>query len=129
MPAYGECGIYNEKCRNKTCDHVTNPNRKVPTLDYVMDIKAANGVPFRVVYGVRNGLSGKPLTTYPVVAFYDRRSQHTAYGQFVSDYRVDDLMWHPYYGLNLDGGVGAWTVDINNMVVIMDWLGKLINPF
>lgn len=28
MPGWNECGIYDERCRNKTCDHPTNPKNQ-----------------------------------------------------------------------------------------------------
>lgn len=30
MPQWNECGIYDEKCRNRTCDHPTNPKNQGP---------------------------------------------------------------------------------------------------
>ena len=30
MPQWNECGIYDEKCRNRTCDHPTNPKNRGP---------------------------------------------------------------------------------------------------
>lgn len=28
MPGWNECGIYDERCRNRTCDHPTNPKNQ-----------------------------------------------------------------------------------------------------
>lgn len=28
MPQWNECGIYDEKCRNRTCDHPTNTSKR-----------------------------------------------------------------------------------------------------
>ena len=30
MPGWNECGIYDERCRNRTCDHPTNPKNQGP---------------------------------------------------------------------------------------------------
>lgn len=127
MPAYGECGIYDPACREQTCDHVTNPKRVVPEPVYVMDIITRNGVPFRVVYGVRNDIYGKPITQYgKVVSFYDRRHKGTEYGQFVSDYTPKTLSErNNVYGLNLYGSVDGWSVDWESMALILDWLTGL----
>jgi hypothetical protein len=96
-------------------------------MDYIMDVVAYNKVPFRVVYGVRNGLSGEPLTDYPVVSFYDRRYDFTEHGQFVSDYHPTTLIDRDIsYGLNLYGRVENWSVDRGTMVTVLDWLETLL---
>lgn len=100
---------------------------KMPNA-FILDFISENGIPFRAVYGIRNGVSGKPITEYgKVVAFYDRRYPQTEYGQFVSDYDPRTLLARDSSsGLNLSGGVPDWTIDRANMVTVLDWLEMLI---
>lgn len=118
MPAYGECSIYDKSCRSKTCGH-----GKPRVSEYTIDIISTTGVPFRVVLGKRLKDGGV------VVSFYDRRYDHTEYGQFVSDYRPDDLynFCQNKFNLNLYSGVDSWQVDRDNLMIIGLWLGMLIN--
>lgn len=71
---------------------------KPAELEIVLDIVARNGTPFRVVY-LPSGMSvGRPAANKynrdrkPLVEFYDRRYEHTCYGQFVSCYNADTLL-------------------------------------
>lgn len=92
--------------------------------EYVLDIVAANGVPFRVVYGKRPYLGGSYSAT-EVVAFYDRRHVGmTDHGQFVSDYYAESLFEdHSIgYDLNLYGGVDSWVIDYTTMRLVRSWL-------
>lgn len=96
--------------------------------DFCIDVVAENGVPFRVVYGHRKLLTGH-TEPYPTVAFYDRRySTFTVYGgQFVSDYKSDDLIDRDNgYGLNLYGGEDDWTIDTHTMRLIIRWLSDIL---
>lgn len=71
-------------------------------------------------YGLDDCLDndGKPL-----VEFYDTRYEHTDLGQFVSRYFLDTLA-EGERGLNLDGGVPAWSVNESCMNRIRDWLRR-----
>lgn len=127
MPGWNECSIYDDKCRNKTCDHVTNKSRPVVTMDErIMDIVTDRGIPFRVVYGHRKYRNGE-LSKSPVVAFYDRRYDFDTHGQFVADYGRETLLERHSkgWGLDLDGGVPNWTVDASAMYVVMTWLNHM----
>lgn len=96
--------------------------------EYILDIVTDRGIPFRVVYGIREDIHGRPMTEYgKVVAFYDRRFLHTRHGQFVSDYDADTLLNRPIYGLNLRGNVENWSIDRINMIVVDEWLDALVN--
>ncbi len=59
----------------------------------------------------------------PLVEFYDTRYEHTDLGQFVSRYFIDTLT-RGEGGLNLDGGVPAWSVNEPCMHRIRDWLRR-----
>lgn len=49
--------------------------------------------------------------------------QSMAHGQFVSRYHISTLRDHPSgVGLNLDGGVSAWSVDAQSMDRVSAWL-------
>lgn len=126
MPGWNECSIYEDACRNKTCDHVTNKSRAAVSMDErIIDITTKRGIPFRVVYGHRKYRNGE-LSKTPVVAFYDRRYDFDTHGQFVSDYDRETLLErHGGYGLNLDGGVPNWSVDASAMYVVMTWLNHM----
>jgi hypothetical protein len=100
---------------------------------HTLDVVAANGVPFRVVY-LADGMSisrpaaGKYNTDgHPLVEFYDRRYPHTPDGQFVADYRADTLLQgaEPGVGLLLQGDSPSWTVDGATMELIRFWLRRL----
>ena len=93
-----------------------------------LDVRAANGIPFRVVYVP----PGQESLNFPrlaaderdLVEFYDLRHPHTPDGQFVSRYYVDTLMEGRTldYGLDLDGGIEDWTIDARTMRVVLGWL-------
>lgn len=57
----------------------------------------------------------------PLVEFYDARYPFTEHGQFVSRYYLSTLKEGPARGLNLDGGIPAWSVTPENMVEVLDW--------
>jgi hypothetical protein len=98
-------------------------------MDFVLDIRARNGVPFRVVFGRRRYL-GDQLSERTLVSFYDRRypmSPHKEYGQFVSDYLPETMLEHGNHGLNLHDGVEDWHIDPDSMVLILDWLSLLLS--
>lgn len=99
----------------------------------LLDIVAANGVPFRVLY-LPAGTEGPNAHRHPAtsekatVEFYDRRYEHEAgLGQFVSSYYVDtalgtDGYGHGEGGINLAGDVADWTVDAAAMRIVRAWL-------
>lgn len=100
-----------------------------------LDVRAANGVPFRVVY-IPVGETSPNFPTVVVanvthltgidgdlVEFYDLRYPHTPDGQFVSRYYVDTLLRDIRgHELDLDGGIDDWTVDADTMRVVLGWL-------
>lgn len=59
----------------------------------------------------------------PLVEFYDTRYEHTDLGQYVSRYFLSTLLGEDG-GLNLDGGVPAWSVNEPCMHRIRDWLRR-----
>lgn len=99
----------------------------------LLDIVAANGVPFRVLF-LPAGTEGPNAYRHPAtseqatVEFYDRRYQHEAgLGQFVSHYYVTTVLGTDGYGngeggINLAGDVDSWTVDAAAMAVVRAWL-------
>jgi hypothetical protein len=86
------------------------------TKTKVATVTNAQGVEFNVVvvppgaaYGLEDRLTndkGKPL-----VEFYDARYDFWEHGQFVSRYYAETLLPWSGTGLNLDGGVPAWTLE------------------
>jgi hypothetical protein len=98
---------------------------------YVLDITNMDGIPFRVVYGVRE-YAGGARSSYPLVSFYDRRypgdriPHFTENGQFISDYTLDYLLERtPGYGLCLNWDVFDWNIDATTMFVVMAWLKQM----
>jgi hypothetical protein len=111
-------------------------DRSVPGLG-VLDILPANGVPFRVllILDPEKGPSrsrGRDQRWGPTVEFHDRRyarednnydPAYSAHGQYVGSYYADTLLDHEAaYGLNLDGGVDAWSIDAETLAEVMGWL-------
>lgn len=110
------------------------PDSAESVVSALLDIVAANGVPFRVLY-LPSGTEGPNAYRHPVtseqdtVEFYDRRYQHEAgLGQFVSNYYVTTVLGTDGWwgsgegGINLAGDVDDWTVDAAAMVVVRAWL-------
>lgn len=63
----------------------------------------------------------------PLVEFYDSRYPHTEFGQFVSRYYVKTILEDNGYGdksvgLQLHGGVPAWTVSERHMDIVRAYL-------
>ena len=58
----------------------------------------------------------------PMVEFWDRRYMHTPRGQFVTRYNVSTLLARPPQGLALDYGVPAWTVNADDMKLVIAYL-------
>lgn len=74
------------------------------TMDEFVTITTERGIPFMVVYGKRQYRDGS-YSDNAVVSFYDRRYNHTKYGQFVSDYNLETMLQRSNgWGLNLYGG-------------------------
>ena len=103
---------------------------EIEVATHTLDVRAANGVPFRVVLLADGKSPNFPANDKynkrdaPLVEFYDRRHPHTPDGQFVSRYYLDTLMddaGSPV-GLDLYGGVEAWTVDGKTMMFVRAWL-------
>lgn len=94
--------------------------------EYIIDIIAANGVPFRAVYGYREYRDGS-LSKTPVMTFYDRRSQEfDMHGQFVADYDSDTFLSHGSYALDLYGPVASWILDFHSVSLIQTWLARIL---
>lgn len=98
-----------------------------------LDMTAANGVPFRVVFlpeGKTFGTYTKwPEDSEPMVEFYDLRytKNFGPDGQFVSRYHVDTILGRSEYGsgvggIDLYGGVRDWSVDDDTMAKVRAWL-------
>jgi hypothetical protein len=96
----------------------------------ILDLVARNGIPFRVVF-YHPGESGPyPAAAdpeHPIVEFYVRRFPHTDHGQFVSRYYADTILRRGSFPmgpgpLNLDGGIPAWNIDADSMVLVRDFL-------
>lgn len=92
-----------------------------------LDVTAANGVEFRVVFlpdgmSVNRPAANRTASGKPLVEFYDARKDHTPDGQFVADYYLDTILPDSDFGLALHGGVDAWQIDGATMATIRDWL-------
>lgn len=91
----------------------------------IIDIVTDSGIPFRVVYGKRVYRNGE-IAKSPTVAFYDRRYDFDAHGQFVSEYNRETMLERRTgYGLELQGDVPNWYVDASAMYVICTWLNHM----
>lgn len=128
MPGWNECSIYDEKCRNKTCEHPTRvqPGKAITVPQRIIDIVTEKGIPFRVAFGNRM-LNDGSLEDVPEVAFYDTRYTMSGlvheHGQFVNAYGAETLLERERgYGLNLYGGESNWTVDAGTMDLVRSWL-------
>lgn len=128
MPKYEECSMYDTVCRANACTH--GALKLTKGFTHTLDVITANRIPFRVVYGIRNDIHGKPISKYgPVVSFYDRRYPEMSNpdGQFVSDYVPNTILdFDPDCALNLMGNVAAWSIDRATMLIIRTWLYALV---
>lgn len=93
-------------------------------MEYTLDIITDQEIPFRVVYGRRTYM-GNVVSSFPVVAFYDRRYQHDTHGQFVGDYTSETVL-NGDFGLNLNGGEPEWTVDRHAMRLVRAWVRDIL---
>lgn len=62
-----------------------------------------------------------------LIEFYDAEYAHTEYGQFVSRYYASTILTHDAVsdyacGLNLDGGIPKWSIDAEQIRVVVSWL-------
>jgi len=73
-------------------------------------------------YGVNGCLTQSDAR--PVVEFYDIRSPHTQFGQFVSSYFIATLLQADRWGcgLSLHGGVPEWSISAEDMVTVRSFL-------
>ncbi len=72
-------------------------------------------------YGLNNCLTHEQKE--PLVEFYDARYPHTEFGQFVSRYNMNTLINRDKnYGLDLDGGVPDWKIELSAMTEVLQWL-------
>lgn len=101
----------------------------------ILDVTAANGVPFRVVYlaGGETSIYQSSDTDAPLVEFYDRRHPFTEHGQFTGGrYYADTLLGiglgagarvgSDGRGLNLQGGEPDWTLDADTATQVVAWI-------
>jgi hypothetical protein len=82
----------------------------------------------RVVFrGEGYGLNDSLINDKDValVEFYDNR-HGTDRGQFVSRYYASTLLENDNRGLILDGGVPAWTVPVNDMALVREYLRSVV---
>ena len=83
---------------------------------HILDVTAANGVPFRVEFNATAGL----------ITMFDRRHDFTEHGQKICQYRVDTLLADEYpdnqAGLLMAGGVPDWSIDGPTMQVVRLWM-------
>lgn len=105
-----------------------------------LDITAANGTPFTVVY-IPAGVAGPNPARTPAsntrstVEFYDARHPHSEHGQFTGGYYyVETILGTDEHarpgagqgGLCLDGGnASVWSLDAASMDVVRTWLRAL----
>ena len=91
----------------------------------MLTILGTDGRLFRVTI-----VPNKDDSRRPLVEFYDTTSlvsPERPNGQFVSRYYAETLLDHdPQFGLNLDGGVEAWTVPSDPMEVAVSHLKRNI---
>lgn len=106
-------------------------------MSKILELTAANGVPFRVVYyspGETGPYPHAASATKELVEFYDGRYQHTKHGQFVSRYYLSTLLGRDPYssrvtgGLSLCGGEASWQLDAASMQLVVAWLEHLSPP-
>ena len=90
---------------------------------HIIDITNNEGIPFRAK------LTVDPEPGKTKISFYDRRYDHTPDGQFTGgQYYANDIAQIPYgRGLNLHGGVSAWTIDGPTFTTVRDWLNRQID--
>jgi hypothetical protein len=76
-------------------------------------------------YGLNDALTHDgPL----MVEFYDRRYPHTPRGQFVTRYFAQTLLERPVQGgLVLDAGVISWTVNADDMRLVIAYVGGAVD--
>lgn len=72
-------------------------------------------------YGLNNCLTHEQKE--PLVEFYDTRYPHTEFGQFVTRYNMSTLLERTaHVGLDLDGGIPDWKIDVEGMAKVTSWL-------
>lgn len=110
---------------------------------HTLDVTGLNGTPFRVL-AIPASVQGPNKHRAPagrghaIVEFYDRRHNHEPEigGQFTGYYDIRTLLGRPggygdgrigegHYGLNLQGGVPAWTLDAEGCALVAGWLEQL----
>ncbi len=91
-------------------------------MEYTLDVVAENKIPFRAVVS-------KKTDREAIIAFYDRRYNHTENGQFTgASYYVNTLLEGDCVGgLSLYGGVSDWTLDSETYRIVRLWLRSLLN--
>ena len=78
----------------------------------------------RIAAGESYGLSNALTADKPLVEFWDTEHRHTVLGQFTGGryYESTILDTVAGHGLDLNGGVPAWTVDGFAMAQVRSWL-------
>lgn len=96
-----------------------------------IDVTAANGVPFTVVYvpadaPYPNHPAATRLSDVPLVEFYDARYRHTDDGQFTGGrYYAATIAEGRDAALVLDSGSPSWRIDRDTMRHVRGWLAGL----
>jgi len=113
---------------NRIVDEVERTVSHVDT-DPSYEFTSTTGVPMRcrlVARGARFGrehcfTNDSPI---PTLEFYDRRFDHTAYGQFISSYFLTTFL-DGTAGINLHGGTLGWQIGADDKREIIEWLDQL----
>lgn len=90
-----------------------------------LTIIAANGVKFTVLdlQPGEFGAFSAARSEQRQVEFYDAHYRFTQWGQFVTRYNADQITGKDRSrGLDLDGGVPAWSIDAKTYRTIQAWL-------
>lgn len=92
-------------------------------------VTASNNIPYIVrlvskgmFYGPRYDLEYKE--TYPLVEFYDARSDHSCHGEFLSRYFLSSLINTSLRGISLKRGVAELYLDESALNTVLTWLNS-----
>lgn len=104
---------------------------------FKMDILAENGIRFRAVLlvdGVSENYGKLNDSGDAEIEFYDTRYPHTSDGQFTgaryyAKTLLNDRGWYPNKprGLNLHGGIEAYTLDEDSFEVVLNWMTTILD--
>ncbi|MEO6156393.1 MAG: hypothetical protein ABIQ39_02050 [Ilumatobacteraceae bacterium] len=96
-------------------------------MQHLIDVTAANGVPFRFVAEYKAKAFGTGEAWH--VTVYDRRYDFTEHGQHTGgNYYAETLLADSAdkRGLNVHGGVPDWTIDAATYTTVLGWLGRVV---